>query len=915
MSGLKAANNDFTSSWYSLDENTTLNRLNTSLDGLNELEVAERQKIYGLNRLPGKPPPRLFEVFLSQFKNSLIYVLIIAATVSLVLQEYTDAGFIFAVLVLNAFIGTFQEWRAEKSAATLQNLLKITVKVKRGGRDEILEAESLVPGDIINMESGNRVPADARMLRSNQISIDESLLTGESIAVSKTSEQILEDLPTFERKNMVYAGSTVMRGRGLAVVVAIGHSTEVGNIARTVTVSTALKPPLVIRMERFARQVAIFTLAATGALALIAYYQGIPLHEIFFFSVALAVAAIPEGLPVAITVALAIATKRMANRNVIIRKLTAVEGLGSCTLIASDKTGTLTVNKQTVKKIVLPEGLQYQVSGEGYNGDGTILKAQNSEEPDNDERQALNTLCISGCICNESNLNFVNGIWTHNGDAVDLALLSLTFKNGQDPNVIRREIKMIGEIPFESERKYAASFYQYEKESLVTAKGALETILPLCDKASTTQGEIEIDREKINWQLEELTQQGYRVLAIAYAHDPQPIKDNYSEQDIPPLTLIGLVGLIDPLRPEAKVAIQKCKSAGVDVAIVTGDHPLTALTIAKELRIAQSIDQVITGEQLEQISDTINDDFVNTVQGKRVFARVKPLQKMYIIEALNKIGHFVAVTGDGVNDVPALKKANIGVAMGSGTDLAKETAEIIVADDNFSSIEKGIEGGRFAYDNIRKVTYLLISTGASEIVLFLLSLIAGLPLPLVTAQLLWLNLVTNGIQDVGLAFEQGEPETMNGPPRRPQEGIFNRLMIQETLISGLVIGIIAFGAWNWLLDQGYEVFHARSLLLMLMVLIENIHVFNCRSEYISAFKVPFKRNWFVVGGALLAQSIHIIASNIPFMQNVLQTDSVSINEWFMLFALSLVVLIVMEIFKVAIKRIYPRRISLHAEIG
>lgn len=908
MSGLYAANNDSPALWHAYEEDSILQQLNARLDGLNELEVAERQKTWGLNRLPGKPPPRLFNIFLSQFKNSLIYVLIVAAVVSVVLKEYTDAGFIFAVLFLNALIGTYQEWRAEKSAASLQQLLKLMVKVKRSGKDEILEAESLVPGDIVYLESGNRVPADIRMLQSNQISIDESLLTGESMAVSKTAEQIQEDVAVSDRTNMAYAGSTVMSGRGTGVVVATGHLTEVGNIARAVTFSTSLKPPLVIRMERFSRQIAVLILATTGVLALIAYYQGIPLHEIFFFAVALAVAAIPEGLPVAITVALAIATKRMAKRNVIIRKLTAVEGLGSCTLIASDKTGTLTVNKQTVKKIVLPEGLQYQVTGEGYNGDGTIINIKNDEEPADDERRLLNALCNSACICNESNLKFLNGYWQPTGDAVDLSLLSLTYKNGQDPNVIRREITITGEIPFESERKYAASFYQHKEEYLVTMKGASETILPLCDKISTTKGDIEIDPHKVERQLEELTKQGYRVIAIASAPLEQPLHNNVSEQDIPPLTFIGLVGLIDPLRPEVKDAIQKCRKAGVDVAIVTGDHPLTALTIAKELGIAQSINQVITGTELEQLSDNINDDFVIAVQDKRVFARVTPLQKMYIIEALNQSGHFVAVTGDGVNDVPALKKANIGVAMGSGTDLAKETAEIIVADDNFSSIEAGIEGGRFAYDNIRKVTYLLISSGAAEIVLFLLSLLAGLPLPLGTVQLLWLNLVTNGIQDVGLAFEAGEPETMQGPPRKPKEGIFNRLMIQETLISGLVMGIIAFGAWKWMLDQGYSEFHARTLVLMLMVLIENVHVFNCRSEYISVFKIPFKRNWFVVGGALIAQAIHIIASNIPFMQNVLQTDSVNIKEWFILFALSLIVLVTMEIFKFSIKRIYPRKV-------
>jgi len=900
MSQINANNNDPPSPWHVYEENSILEELNSGLDGLNELEVAQRQKKFGLNRLPGKPIPGLFSIILSQFKNPLIYVLLIAAVVSLALKEYTDAGFIFAVLLLNALIGTIQEWKAEKSAASLQELLKITVKVKRNGKEEILMAESLVPGDIVYLESGNHVPADIRILKSNQLGIDESMLTGESIAVNKISKAIDEDVSVSDRKNMAYAGSTVMSGRGMGVVVATGHLTEVGDIAKTVTVSTALKPPLVIRMERFARQVAFLVLIATGLLAIIAFFRGFPYHEIFFFAVALAVSAIPEGLPVAITVALAIATKRMAKRNVIVRKLTAVEGLGSCTFIASDKTGTLTVNKQTVKKITLPEGLSYEVTGEGYHGDGTIINMQDGEEPDNGERKLLSALCKTGVICNESNLKFENGRWLHFGDAVDLALLALTYKNGQDPHVIKSAATITSELPFESERKYAATFYQIDKSNCVAVKGAPETILPLCERILTTTGVVEIDTGKLERQAQELTKHGYRVIAIANSQITHSLPEEAPLNNIPPLTFLGLVGLIDPLRPEVKLAVNQCKEAGVDIAIVTGDHPLTALTIAKELGIAEHNDQIITGRQLEEISTTVNDNFIAAVKEKKVFARVSPLQKMHIIEALHKSGHFIAVTGDGVNDVPALKRANIGVAMGSGTDLAKGTAEIIITDDNFSSIVAGIEGGRFAYDNIRKVTYLLISTGAAEIILFLLSLVAGLPLPLAAVQLLWLNLVTNGIQDVALAFEGGEPEVMKRSPRKPSEGIFNRLMINQSLISGLAIGLIAFGTWKWLLYQGYEEFHARTILLMLMVFMQNVHVFNCRSEYFSVFKVPLSRNWLIVGGVLLAQLTHIIASNSPFMQKVLKTDGVNIKEWGILFTLSLSVLLVMEIFKLTL---------------
>lgn len=890
--------------WHVYSVSNVLDQLDSNLEGLDELEVAQRQKKDGMNRLPGKPIPGLFSIFLSQFKNPFIYILIIAGAISMALKEYTDTIFIFAVLMLNAVIGSFQEWRAEKNAASLQKLLKIDVKVKRNGKDIIIDAESLVRGDIVYLESGNLVPADIRILSSSQLRIDESLLTGESMAVDKNNKPIEEDLPVSDRKNMSYAGSTVMNGRGIGVVVAIGHLTEVGNIARTVIVSTALKPPLVIRMEKFSRQVALLMLGATGLLATIAFFQGVPSHEIFFFAVALAVSSIPEGLPVAITVALAIATNRMAKRNVIVRKLTAVEGLGSCTFIASDKTGTLTVNKQTVKRVVLPEYLNFEVTGEGYNGDGTIINKSNGEKPNNGERDLLKVLCKAASICNDSNLKYEKERWLHFGNAVDLAMLALTYKNGQDPHVIKRPVTILKELPFDSERKYAATFYENEEGKFTAVKGAPEMLFPLCESMITTKGAVPIDAQKLERQAEELTEQGYRVIAIAVSQKSSEPEQEITEEseDIPPLTFLGLVGLIDPLRPEVKQAVNKCRGAGVNVAIVTGDHPLTALAIAKELGIAEDIRQVITGKQLTEISTTINEEFIAAVKGKKVFARVSPLQKMYITEALSKIGHFVAVTGDGVNDVPALKKSNIGVAMGSGTDLAKETAEIIIADDNFTSIEAGIEGGRFAYDNIRKVTYLLISTGAAEIILFLLSLLAGLPLPLTAVQLLWLNLVTNGIQDMALAFEGGEPETMQHPPRKPSEGIFNRLMIQQTIISGITIGLLAFGTWKWMLYQGIEEFHARTILLMLMVFMQNVHVFNCRSEYLSAFKVPLKRNWFIVAGVLSAQLIHVIASNIPFMQKVLHTDSVNFIEWINVFAISIGVLVVMEIFKIILNR-------------
>ena len=881
--------------WHTVNEVHALEKLFYGLAGLDEIEVVKRQRRYGLNKLPERKPVGIPIIFLRQFKNPLIYVLLVASVVSVIIKEFTDAIFIMAVLLINALIGTIEEWRAERNAASLQKLLKIIVKVKRGGREQLVPAEELVPGDLVFLESGNRVPADIRLLTSNQLSVDESLLTGESTGIEKDTKELPMDTPVADRQNMLYAGSTIMSGRGQGLVVATGLYTEVGNIAETVAISTALKPPLVIRMERFARQVSVIVLGAAFILAITALIQGIPYQEVFFLVVALAVSAIPEGLPVAITVALSIATNRMARRNVIVRELTAVEGLGSCTFIASDKTGTLTVNKQTVKSLTLPGNRNFIVTGEGYNGLGKILNQEN-EIATSLELKHIETFAKAVVICNEGNLNYEDDVWVSNGDAVDVALLALAYKAGLNPEEIKSSINILKEIPFESERKYTATYYEENEKIMVAIKGALEVILELCNHQLSDHYPDKIDPDAIENQPRYLSENGYRVLAVATgevskAQLEQPLKEAEN------LIFLGLAGLIDPLRPEAIVAIKRCQEAGVQIGIITGDHPITALTIAKRLGIAQAEEDIITGSELESYGTSDHQEFVEKVRGIKVFARVTPLQKLYITEALSKSGHFIAVTGDGVNDVPALKKANIGISMGSGTDLAKETASLIITDDNFKSIESGVEEGRFAYDNIRKVTYLLISTGAAEIVLFIMSMLFGFPLPLVAVQLLWLNLATNGIQDVALAFEGGEPQTMHKPPRDPGESVFNVLMIRQTVVSGLTMGLIAFGAWVWLLDNGYSEFHSRTLVLMLMVFLENVHVFNCRSETLSAFKVPLKRNWFIVGGVVLAQGIHILATHLPFMQHVLRTDVVNFREWLVLFVISLTVLLVMEVFK------------------
>ncbi|NMA11180.1 MAG: HAD-IC family P-type ATPase [Methanomicrobiales archaeon] len=885
-----------TTAWHALPADDAAETLASPDEGLTDAEVARRREVFGENVLPQKRPPTVLETFLRQFTSPLIYVLLAAGIISLLFADFTDAVFIFIVILVNAVVGAFQEVKAERSATALQQMLKIHTRLERDGREETVPAEDLVPGDRVVLESGDRVPADIRIVRAQSLAVDESLLTGESHAIQKRPDALDASLPLADRLNMLYAGSTIMSGRTTGVVVATGQNTEIGQIAETVTTSEAGKPPLVIRMEDFSKKISIAVLAATGVLAFIVLGQGVPPLEVFFLAVALAVSAIPEGLPIALTVALSIATSRMAGRNVIVRFLAAVESLGSCTLIASDKTGTLTVNQQTARVVALPTGEVFSVTGAGYAGEGEVV-SEEGNPVSGSARNRLEHLARAATISNEAALERTDeGEWAHRGDAIDVAFLALTYKLGLDPAGIREGVPIVAEIPFESERRYAAVWYRDGEETLVAVKGAVETVLPFCrTMAGGPDGSVPLDQNRVQEELDTLTSHGYRVLAVAEGRAEGEVPAE--NPTLPPLELLGLVGFIDPIRPDVPDAVRRCRDAGVDVVMVTGDHPATALAIARDLEIADSPGQVITGSELGDDEIPTFSEFVDRVQGARVFARVTPLQKLRIVEAYRESGVYVAVTGDGVNDAPALRSANIGVAMGSGTDVAKDTASLIVTDDDFASIVAGIEEGRYAYENVRKVVYLLVSTGFAEVLLFMLALLIGLPLPLLAVQLLWLNLVTNGIQDVALAFEGGEPGVMKRPPRRSEEGIFNRLMIEEVLISGTTIALVALGTWHWLISNGWDVFAARNLLVLLMVLFENFHVFNCRSECLSAFRVPISRNYFLVAGVIAAQGIHILALYVPFLQDVLQLQPVSPVEWLVLLALASSVVVVMEIFK------------------
>ena len=896
---------------HALSSDEVLAQLQTSRHGLSADEVGARLADFGRNVLPRQAPPGFLIILLRQLRDPVIYILLVAALVSGLLRDWTDTGFILVVVIINSLIGAFQESAAQRTADSLQKMVRTRSRVERAGESYELDSEELVPGDVVMLEGGSRVPADVRLLFSHGLTVDESLLTGESQTVSKSAEAVVPVQTTLaERCNMCFSGTMIGRGRGLAVVVGTAGNTEVGRIARAIARPRPVKPPLLRRMERFTSWIAVLVVGAIVLMSAIAIARGTPLAEIFLSAVALAVSAIPEGLPVALTVALAISMRRMAGRNVIVRRLSAVETLGSCTFIASDKTGTLTVNQLTIRRIALPGESPWEVTGEGLAPEGRILPlgAQADAGDAFWYQDRLVAVCRAAVLANEAFLGRRDDTWVHHGDAVDVALLVMAHKAGIDRAETLTECPELATIPFEAERLFAASLNQTNAGPRVFVKGALETVLAMCTSVAAADGPAPLVPNAIIDQAHALAREGYRIIALATGGMQTIDAEDFSESHLANLQLLGLVGMIDPLRSEARDAIADCRKAGIDVAMVTGDHPETALAIARNLDLARTREEVVTGRELQEAVQAGGPAANAIVARARVYARVEPEQKLQIVRALEKRGHIVAVTGDGVNDAPALRTAHVGVAMGfSGTDVARESADLIVTDDNFASIVAGVEEGRIAYANIRKVVLLLVSTGVAEIILFALSLATGLPLPLLPAQLLWLNLVTNGLQDVALAFEPGEGDELARRPRPPSEGVFNRAMIERVLLSATVMAVVAFLIFETHLNAGGNLDSARNTTLLLMVLFENLHVFNCRSETHSLFAGSPLRNPFLFWATLAAQLVHIAAMYTPGLNSVLAIQPVSLEHWLLLLACAVSLPAVMEIYKLAVRVAARRR--------
>ena len=877
--------------WACLPPDEVASLLHSGEAGLSSEEAKRRRVSYGSNTLPLPRLPGFPSLLLRQFISPLIYVLLAAMLVSLSVGKIADASFIGLILLANALIGALQEYHAHRSAQALRKLMVSRARLLRDGQTCEIPAEELVPGDLVMLTSGDRVPADLRLLDSTGLEVDESVLTGESLPVLKDCGALCNaDTPVAERLNQCFAGSLVTSGRGRGLVTATGLHTEMGKLSLSLGSVEAVKPPLFQRIERFSKKLTIALLATVALLAALELARDTPPLVIFMTAVALAVSAIPEGLPMALTVVLSIGTRRMVKRHVIVRKLVAVESLGSCTVIAADKTGTLTENQLTARELAFCDGGSFTI-------DGGSLPME--KEPAAETNLLVARLFRVAALCNEADLHpLENGQWHSSGDAVDQALLVMAHKTGHARRKLLRSHPLLAQIHYEPALGFAATLHGDPEgdgqSQLVCVKGALEKLLPMCDRMATADGEQALDAGIALAAMRGLAERGARVLA--FAEGTWREGEGFSAQQLKGLSLLGLVAMFDPLRKEAAQAVAQCRAAGIRVCMLTGDHPHTALSIARELELADEQERAVTGTELERAEGAGPQAVDALTAGTRVYARVSPEQKLTIVQSLQRQGEFVAVTGDGVNDAPALNSAHVGVAMGQrGTEVAKESADLLLTDDNFASVVAGVEEGRIAYRNIRKVIFFLISTGAAEVVLFVLTTAFGLPLPLTPVQLLWLNLVTNSVQSIGLALEPGEGDEMQRPPRPPKESLFDPLMLRRVVTSGLVMGGLAFGCFYWLLEQGWSVELARNSVLLLMVLFENVQVFNSRSESRSIFRQPFFSNPVLLLGTLAAQGIHILSMYSPLMQGVLGVSPVGVEQWLLLLAVALLQLAAMEL--------------------
>ncbi|OCX92131.1 MAG: carbonate dehydratase [Pseudomonas sp. CO183] len=890
--------------WHACQTDEALRALESSSAGLTHEQAQQRLLQYGANRLDEAKPASIWQRLLRHVNNVLLYVLIAAALVTALMGHWVDTFVILAVVVLNVVIGFVQEGKAEKALQAIRHLLAPHAVVLRDGRQQDIDAADLVPGDVVLLASGDSLPADVRLLQARNLRVDEAALTGESVPVDKQVDAVAADASIGDRLCMGYAGTLVTQGQARAVVVATGAATEIGRIGRMLESVEQGTTPLLRKMEEFGR-ILTMVILATGALLFLfgTLVRGMGAGEMFMAAVGLSVAAIPEGLPAIMTITLAIGVQRMATRNAVIRRLPAVETLGSVTVICSDKTGTLTRNEMTVQQVICA-GQSVEVEGAGYAPQGALLFEGSIVEPAllQARSPAARALVEAAALCNDASLHEKDQAWVLAGDPTEGALLTLAMKAGLSPTVLQVDRPRLDVIPFESEHRFMATLHDCEGAREVLLKGAPERVLAMCSYQLEADGEERL-LDEAHWheQIEAQARAGRRVLALARRRLAAD-KEDLDHADVASgLTLLGLVGIIDPPRDEAITAVAQCRAAGIRVVMITGDHGVTASAIARQLGMGDDI-KAITGPELELMDEAA---MRQAVAEARVFARASPEHKLRLVRALQANGEVVAMTGDGVNDAPALKQADVGVAMGmKGTEAAKQAGAIVLADDNFASIAHAVEEGRTVYDNLRKTVTFLLPINGGESLSLLLAVLLGIALPITPVQVLWVNMVSSVALALVLAFEPTEADVMQRPPRRPDEPMLSRFVIWRIFfVSALFLAGI-FGMYQWMLSQGATVEAARTVAVNTLVCMEVFYLFSVRYLKAPSFTVQgVKGTPRVLVAVFGVFALQLLFTYAPFMQSLFASEALSLTTGVLVVLAGVAVLLILEIEKALLRRV------------
>ncbi len=877
--------------WHTLSIEEALRQVDSQPQGLSSGEASRRLSEYGPNELQAAHRVSAWEILLEQFKNVLILILLAATAISLLLGHGVESIVIAIIVLFAVLLGFIQEYRAERAIEALKQMAAPTAAVLRDGEEVRIPARDLVPGDVVLLHTGDRVPADARLLEAVNLQVEEAALTGESVPVEKHTQPLPNrEMAIGDRRNMVYAGTAVTYGRGRALVVATGMQTEFGKIAQLLQTVETGKTPLQQNLDKVGTVLARAALVVVLLIVALGLVRGQPFIEMLIFGIALAVAVVPEALPAVVTISLAIGVQKMVKRNALIRRLPAVETLGSTSVICSDKTGTLTRDEMTVRKIYAA-GQLFHVSGAGYKPEGEFsTDGRTPAAP----TEALRQLLTAAVLASDTRLtrggsDSADG-WHIKGDPTEGALVVAAAKAGLWKDELDSAYPRVGEIPFTSETKRMTTVHKVGDGQIACAKGAPEVILNGCDRQMTAGGIAPLDarqREKILAVAQEMADEALRVLGIAFK--PEATLETAETN----MVFLGLAGMIDPPRPEARAAIAVCEEAGIRPVMITGDHPSTARAVARELGLLKT-GRVVTGAELDQISD---EQFTKEVETIDVYARVSPAHKLRVVTALQANGHIVAMTGDGVNDAPALKKADIGVAMGiTGTDVTKEAAAMTLTDDNFASIVAAVEEGRGVFGNIKKYLMYLLSSNIGEILLMAGSALLGLPLPLTAVQILYVNLATDGLPALALSVDPPEADLMKRKPRNPRTGIFTRPVVTLMILGGIWSALVNLSLFTWAINSGRSLQQAMTMTFVSLVLIQFFKAYNFRSDRHSVFQRPFANKWLNLA-ILWEIGLLLLIVYLPFLHEPFNTYSLPLVDWLIVLALALTIMPVLEIAK------------------